>query len=205
MEDMKKDMNKQKTLEKWLPKARPRRSRVVIYDFDGTIFNSPDRETGELALFEATGQTFTFPGWWGRLESLMPPVVPEKPGDEWLIPATVAAYREDAKDEHSELILMTGRPFKNRKRVLEICNHFDLLFHEHYFRGQPGQRGRDTLEIKMNFIQDDLIHPGLKTLEIWEDRPEHVSAFLDLAKRWKSKYQIGVVIHDALQGKAISL
>lgn len=197
-------MSKQQTLEKWLPKARPRRSRVVVFDFDGTLFNSPDREAGELAFLEATGQTFPFPGWWGRIESLMPPVIPEKPGEEWLIPGPVAAYREDAKDKNTELILMTGRPFKNRKRVLEICGCFDLLFHEHYFRGQPGQQGRDTLEIKSNFIQNDLIHPGLSVLEIWEDRPEHVSAFLDLAKRWKSKYRNHlekVVVHDATNGE----
>lgn len=197
---------KNKTIAKWLPdvpKKRQRCSRVVIYDFDGTIFNSPDREQGETTYFEATGRTFPFPGWWGRLESLMPPVVPDKPGKEWLIEATIAAYREDIKDQDAEIILMTGRPFKNRKRVLEICGHFDLTFHEHYFRGQPGQRGRDTLEIKSNFIQD-LMNPKLKILEIWEDRPEHVSAFLDAAKRWKSNYSNHlekVIIHNVVSGE----
>lgn len=185
--------------------SEKRKNKVVIWDFDGTIFKSPDREAGELSYFEATGKTFPFDGWWGRLESLMPPVVPEKPGEEWLIASTIAAYRESAKDQNAEMILMTGRPYKNRHRVLEICNHFDLTFHKHYFRGQPGQRGRDTLEIKTNFIQDDLIHPELQILEIWEDRIEHTSAFMDLAKSWKAKYSKHlqkVVVNCVTQNKA---
>lgn len=177
--------------------------RVVIYDFDGTLFNSPNREVGELAFFKATGQKFPFSGWWGRLESLMPPVVPEKPGEEWLIAEPVAAYREDVKDKNTKLVLMTGRPFKNRKRILEICECFDLIFHEYYFRGQPGQQGRDTFEIKSNFIQNNLIHSDLSILEIWEDRPEHVSAFLDFAKRLKSNHVNHldkVIVHDVMIG-----
>lgn len=200
-------MSKQQTLEKWLsPKPRNRKRRLVIYDFDGTLFNSPDREAGELAYLEATGQTLPFPGWWGRLESLSPPIVPEIPGEEWLIPGTIAAYREDAKDENSELCLMTGRPFKNRKRVIAICDNFDLKFHHYYFRGQPGQKGRDTLEIKANFIEGDLIHGELAVLEIWEDRPEHTSAFCGLAKRWKAKFQhlSEVIVHDVMTSEAHS-
>lgn len=184
-------------------KPRDRKKRVVIYDFDGTLFNSPDREAGETTYFEATGKMFPFQGWWGRLETLMPPIVPEKPGAEWLIKDTVEAYRQDAQDENTELILMTGRPFKIRKRVIEICESHDLKFHAHYFRGQPGQRGRDTFEIKCNFIIEDIIHDNLEVLEIWEDRPEHTSEFLNIAKKWKNQYShlVKICIHDVLLGK----
>lgn len=179
---------------------KKRKKRVVIYDFDGTLFKSPLREDGELLYFEATGKKLPFPGWWGRLESLSPPIIPEKPGPEWLITNTINAYREDIKDEETEVILMTGRPFKHRKRILEICEHNNLLFHDHYFRGQPGQKGRDTLEIKSNFIVEHLIHPELAFLEIWEDRPEHTSAFYDLAKKWKITFPNleKITIHDVL-------
>ena len=174
-------------------------NRLVIYDFDGTLFNSPNRETGEIAYFEATGKEFPFQGWWGRLESLMPPIVPEKPGTEWLIPKPVASYREDRKNPNSQLVLMTGRPFKNRKRIIEICDSHDIKFDKYFFRGQPGQKGRDTLEIKCNFIQE-LIHPKLEILEIWEDRPEHVSAFFNFSKILKKNFNNlkTILIHDVL-------
>lgn len=195
-------MSKEQTLQKWIQKSSTRRDRAVIYDFDGTLFNSPNREAGEVTYFESTGKMFPFPGWWGRVESLSPPIVPEFPGEEWLIAPTIAAFREDEKDENTALILMTGRPFKHRKRVIAICEHFGLNFHDHYFRGQPGQKGRDTLEIKSNFITEHVIHEGLKVFEIWEDRPEHTSEFLNFAKRWKSQYKHleRIIIHDVLSG-----
>ena len=41
---------------------------AVIYDFDGTLFHSPDREKGEVAYLEATGELWPFDGWFGRIE-----------------------------------------------------------------------------------------------------------------------------------------
>jgi hypothetical protein len=175
-----------------------RKRRVVIYDFDGTLFYSPDRETGERRYFEATGRKFGFEGWWGREESLIPPIVPDRPSEEWWVANTIAAYRRDASDENTEVVLMTGRPFKHSPRVIELCEQNGLKFHSHYFRGQPGQQGRDTLEVKSNFIKQDIMHRNLAILEIWEDRPEHVSSFVKLAQGWRENYSNleQVVIHD---------
>jgi hypothetical protein len=181
-------------------KNRKPKKRLVIYDFDGTIFNSPDREKGELTYFNSTGEKLPFSGWWGRLESLSPPIVPEKPDEKWLIANTIAAYREDFKNDETELVLMTGRPFKNSKRIIDICQHFELMFHLHYFRGQPGQKGKDTLEIKCNFITEELIHEKLEILEIWEDRPEHTAAFFESAKQWKKTFGLNkIIIHDVFR------
>lgn len=195
-------MSQKQTLNKWLPKPKNknRKPRMVIYDFDDTLFVSPDREVGEVAYLEATGQMFPFGGWWGRPESLMPPVVPEKPGLEWYVQHTIDAYRKDFEDEETECILMTGRPFKIRKRVIELCENQALKFDDYYFRGQPGSKGRDTLEIKSNFITEDLMHQGLRIVEIHEDRPEHVSGFLDLAKRMKKKFDHleKILVHDVV-------
>lgn len=177
--------------------------RCVIYDFDGTIFNSPTREIGEATYFEATGKLFPFPGWWGRAESLSPPVVPENPGEEWLIQKTIEAYRQDSQDQDTKIVLMTGRPYKNRKRVISICDNYGLKFDSYHFRGQPGQIGRDTLEIKSNIIVNELISSHLRVLEIWEDRPEHVSGFFDFARKLKKQYSHleKIVIHDVLGEK----
>lgn len=195
-------MSQKQTLNKWLPqpKLKNRKPRIAIYDFDGTLFLSPDREQGEAVYFESTGQMFPFGGWWGRPETLMPPIVPDKPGDEWFIQHTIDAFRKDSENEDTECILMTGRPFKIRKRVIEICENKDLKFDAHFFRGQPGSKGRDTLQIKSNFITEDLMHQELRIIEIHEDRPEHVSGFLDLAKKMKKEFgQLEkILIHDAV-------
>lgn len=199
-------MSKDLTLQKWLPQGSLlSKKRVVIYDFDNTLFNSPGREEGEVLYLEGTGNLWPFGGWWGRIETLMPPIVPDPIPESMWIASTLAAYREDQKDKDAYLVMMTGRPFKCRKRVREILDSQNIVFHEEFYRGMKGQRGSDTLEIKLNIIEGKalgpLIHNSLEVLEIWEDRPEHSSRFMTEAKRWKSKYGNHlrkVIIHDVL-------
>lgn len=175
------------------------KNRAVVYDFDGTIFNSPSRDMGENVA-EKMGFKLPYKGWWGRLESLMPPFVPEHPDESWLMPEVYEAYQNDEKNENTELILLTGRPIKLKQRVTQICDSFNLFFHRYYFRGMKGQTGFDTLEIKSNIISQDIISKELTILEIWEDRHEHVHAFCEYALFWKQMYPNleKIIIHDVL-------
>lgn len=174
--------------------------RTVIYDFDGTLFNSPTREEAKAAL----NTDFPFQGWWGRLESLTPPVVPQKPTSDWYIEKTVEQYRKDAQDPNTKLVLMTGRPVKVRTRVQEICDLYHLKFHEYYFRGQKNQKGNDTFEIKCNLITESVIHQELKILEIHEDREEHIAGFMKFASIWKKNHvNLGkILIHDVIKSES---
>jgi len=190
-------MSKEQTLQKWLPRKRP---RAIVYDFDGTLFDSPGREKGEIAYLEGTGKLWPFSGWWGRIETLLPPIVPDPIPESMWIADTVAAYRADRAREDTNCYLMTGRPAKTRRRVQEILDTQNISFDESYYRGMKGQpQFGDTIEIKLRLIRDEIIHPALEVLEIYEDRPEHTSRFCNEAKRWK----LQVFIHDILTGKTI--
>lgn len=182
------------------PESNPKRSnRLVIYDFDGTLFRSPDRKDGSTLYYEATGNRWPHQGWWGRVETLMPPVVPDPIPESMWIQEVVDRHRQDIKDENAFVVLMTGRPFKNRRRIREILDTQNILFHREYYRGMPGQKGQDTFDIKVNIIEEELFHDGLKSVEIFEDRPEHLSAFMTKAKLWKSlmgKHLEKIIIHD---------
>ncbi len=197
-------MSKQETLDKWVPKPNAKkRSRAVVYDFDNTLFQSPGRETGEPAYLEGTGTRWPYSGWWGRLETLTPPIVPDPIPESMWITATLEAYLADRVRADTNCYLMTGRPAKTRHRVKEILATKGLVFDEYYFRGSANRPGHgDTLEIKLDNIRLDIIHPGLTVLEIWEDRPEHTSRFCDEAKRWRAGYGHleRVVVHDVLTG-----
>jgi hypothetical protein len=200
-------MSKEQTLSKWLPGAEaPRnvrkRSRASIYDFDGTLFRSPDRPEGEVLYLEKTGNLWPFSGWWGRIETLQPPLVPDPIPEEMWISETLAAYKADRAREDTNCYLMTGRPAKIRHRVKEILAVKELIFDEYYFRGMKGypQHG-DTFEIKIELIEREIVHSDLEVLEIWEDRPEHTSRFCMMAKRWKGRYGNHlkkVIVHDVL-------
>ena len=184
------------------------KTRTVIYDFDGTIFRSPEREDGENIYFEATGELLPFPGWWGRIESLTPPIVPSLPDENWYLSDTISCCKEDYSRQDTEVILMTGRHKHVIHRVFELCEIADLKFDRYFYKGLKGQKGTETFVVKRHYIQDFIIHPNLKILEIWEDRPEHVSNFANISKYWKSniyKHLEQIIIHDVKTGKKLKI
>lgn len=190
------------TLAKWMPQpSGPRRKRrAVIYDFDNTLWQSHGRETGEPLYLEKTGQKWPHSGWWGRVETLMPPFVIDPITEDYFVADVLAAYRVDRAEQNTNCYLMTGRPAKMRHRVRQLLDAAGVTFDDYYFRGMKGQPGHgDTLEIKLDLIQHQIIHPALEVLEIWEDRPEHASRFMTEARRWKGKFDLQkIVVHEVL-------
>jgi hypothetical protein len=172
------------------------KNRLVIYDFDGTLFDSPDREKGHRIYRAATNSDFPFQGWWGRPESLLPPIVPQEPDEKWFIKSTIQVYKNDAADENTSVILMTGRPVKMRQRVKQILDSQKLKFDAYFFSGQKNSKGTDTGEIKLNYILE-LLEPKYKTLELWEDRPSQIDFFIENLP--KSCNLEKIIVHDAVK------
>lgn len=175
--------------------------KLVIYDFDGTLFKSPDDKEGKEIYEEETGEPWPFKGWWGRNESLLPPIVPQKPDPHWYIQDVVSNQKKDSEDPNAKVVLMTGRPFQIKNRVMEILDHAGIRFDNTFFAGQSGTKGSGTFEIKSNNIKM-LLNNDFDLLEIWEDRPEHVEAFTDLGSQLKKtnpRLQ-SVIIHDVPNG-----
>jgi hypothetical protein len=176
--------------------------KLVIYDFDGTLFKSPDDKEGKEIYEEETGKPWPFKGWWGRNESLLPPIVPQKPDPHWYIQDVVNNQKKDSEDPNAKVVLMTGRPVQIRNRVIEILDHAGIRFNDTFFAGQSGTKGSGTFEIKSNNIKR-LLNNDFDLLEIWEDRPEHVEAFIKLGQQLKKdnpKLQ-SVIVHDVPNGK----
>lgn len=46
--------------------------KLMFWDFDGTLFNSPLPENGKQLYKELYDKEYPYQGWWGRLESLDP-------------------------------------------------------------------------------------------------------------------------------------
>jgi hypothetical protein len=191
------------------------KNRIVIYDFDGTLFKSPTREEA-LVIYEkhcfdnaiSFAGDFPFTGWWGRPESLEYPTLPKDINPGLFLSHVIDAYRNDEQDDVTEVILMTGRPVKLKNRVLEICESNKLFFNRTFFTGQKGTVGSNTGEIKINFIENDILNDHkIEFFEIWEDRPEHVELFCEKAKFWMIKFRSlkKITIHDVKTGKNSTL
>jgi|688.fasta_scaffold23901_10 hypothetical protein len=185
---------------------------IHIFDFDGTLFKSPVNSPENIKMYEeTTGIPWiidkdksielteklgipikTRSGWFGRSETLKPPIVPSPAPLEWFNPHVVAEFIKSKSDENMMTCLMTGRHLGLKKYVIRICKEGNLFQDENevscFFSGEDGpdpqgEKPKDTLGWKL-WIARQLLktNSGVKRLVFWEDRTEHVQPFLDLQK-----------------------
>lgn len=149
--------------------------QLSIFDFDGTLFASPERP-----------DWWTHQGFWGRPESLNPPYVPERPDADWWSYKVVAEARRAISDPDTYAVLLTGRPGKLEHRIKALLNGVGLHFAEYHFAGSGG-----TLAGKFRVL-DDLVAkiPDLGIVEMWEDRPEHIGSFESYLKQLGVEFEV---------------
>lgn len=149
-----------------------------IYDFDGTLFRSPEKP----AWWKERG-------WWGQVESLSPPCVPERPGSDWWVSSTVDSAKASTSDAETYAVLITGRlAGKFHARLFELLGQVGLRFAEVHLTSGGG-----TLPFKLKVIEN-LIHKlGIAKVEVWEDRSEHVGAFKSICEQFGIESEIHLV------------
>lgn len=155
-------------------------TRLAVFDFDGTLFKSPERPPW-----------WPWQGFWGRIETLSPPFVPEHPGADWWAENVVAQAKEAIADPETHSILLTGRPPKLAPRVQALLLSAGLTFD---VCSCVGSGEGSTLEMKQRRIRSTLAAlPGIQRVEMWEDRPEHVEPFQAFLREMRIGFQIHLV------------
>lgn len=142
-------------------------NRLVMFDFDGTLFRS----------WEVT------PPWWegthldtgpfsffSRPESLDEPCVPGNPPPDFWVSESVAGAKKALSDPNTFTVLMTGRVGVHKKRVIELLSRKGLKFDSFYFNpGMAVSRFKATV-LKNLVVQ----HPHVSRVEVWENENEGV-------------------------------
>lgn len=192
-----------------------------IYDFDGTLFKSPEntpanikkfeKETGlpwlidkEMSVKLTTKHKRVVPirrGWWGRPETLEPPLVPNPAPKEWFIQETLDSLFESKKNPDVITLIMTGRHAGMQKQVLRILHDGNLLnisrtvakngevFYKNldetplFCLGMDGpvsnyhNKPTETFPWKVWIIEQFCLVYPIENIQIWEDRDEHIEKF----------------------------
>lgn len=137
--------------------------KLSVFDFDGTLFKSPDKPDGYKG------------NWWISKVSLNEPTIPRKPDDSYWNMEVVRAAISEAKNPNNLVVLMTGRigDFFH-ERIIELIKQKKLNF-KHVW---CNEFGRDAGEFKVEKIKSLLNkHPSIKQIEMWDDDPEKIELY----------------------------
>ena len=134
-----------------------------LFDFDGTLFRSPDP-----------------PPWWDKgswayhPQSMDPPCVPARPGPEWWISSAVAAAKRAIGNPDVYAVLATGRADKKfRWRVPELLKQKGLNFDEVHLNP-----GKDTGAFKRALLTKVLKrYPNIEVVRMWDDRKDLLAGY----------------------------
>lgn len=200
-------------------------TELHIFDFDGTLFRSPTNTPQNQAKYEKiTGIPWIVSkeksrelskklgkfvgmrsGWFGRPETLEPPLVADPAPSEWFIQEACEALIQSKANSEALTVILTGRHSGLKGQVLRICDQGNLVKVQNkkskegksfydvidpnvicHFLGDSGpkpteNKPNETLPWKLWIIEQYIsIYPSINKIIFWEDREEHVENFKSL-------------------------
>lgn len=197
--------------KEWLNPVKP---RLVVYDFDATVAQVPERPS-----------SWHGSDWWGHPDSLSAPHYDGAVNDE-----VVASFKKDQSDPNTHVILLTGRrgiiSHKVRgvlrqhglygKRMIgptntKVLDKYKQVIaagedelhpdeengHEQYYSGdymtepdypktEKGKIDGTTLSHKFYVIKR--LAPNRSIIEFWDDRADHIPHFIKLGQELLKQY-----------------
>jgi len=143
-------------------------TKLAIFDFDGTLVQSPLPETGKIIYQEKTGKPYPHKGWWSKDESLDISIF-----DVPTNPSVIEDYHKEMAVITTLKIMLTGRLPRMAGYVEEILSQHGLVFDKYLYN-----TGGAT-EVSKKKTMDELLvlFPDVKSVELWEDREPHVQVF----------------------------
>lgn len=181
-------MDKDKIKTK-LREATMGKTKIEIFDFDGTLVDTPLPDTGKREYQDKTGNPWPYEGWWGRHESLDMNVF-----DMPTVSMVIDGYKKAKADSNTIVIMLTGRMQKLSADVEKILQAKGLSFDGYFYN-----RGGETGDAKMKSM-DTLLkqYPEVNEIEMWDDRVAHVPRFeawgaAKIAEGRLNKFHVNVV------------
>ncbi len=131
--------------------------RLAVFDFDGTLIDSPEKEEGMKVWKQKTGQAYPHKGWWGRKESLDTSIFDIKP-----FPNVLAQLDKEKNTPDTDVIILTSRMEKLRPEIEEILRINDIVVDDIILK--RGGEGKGDIILKIENYNDDL-----KEIVVYDD------------------------------------
>jgi len=167
-------------------------NKIAIFDFDGTLMDTPHAEEGKREWEEKTGSPYPHRGWWSKRESLDTEVFDIQP-----IKSTISDYVIENDTPTTYMVMLTGRLPNQKDQVEDILHSYDIVFDEYHYKDDG-----DTLTSKFNTIKSLLNRfPNVEEIEMYEDREPHAIAFEEWGKENDVNLKVNLVTKPQLDFK----
>lgn len=161
---------------------------LAIYDFDGTLMNTPEKEEGKEIWKEKTGEEYPHRGWWGRRESLNTNIFDIQP-----ISTIHFKFKKDIVNPNTYVIILTSRLEKLRPEVENILDIHGIEPNELILKKGNETKGDVILGYTRKF-------PELEKIEVYDDFAggmEHkIKEFTDIKDRLPENIEYDVYYVD---------
>jgi len=139
--------------------------RLAVFDFDGTLMDSPEKESGKVEWSEKMGQPYPYEGWWGRPESLDLNVFDIKP-----FPSVLTQLKKELVLPNTYVIILTSRMEKLRPQVEAVLNKNNIHVHKVDMKRAEGDKGKKVLRYVTEL-------PNLVKINVYEDRDTDILSY----------------------------
>jgi hypothetical protein len=131
--------------------------KLAIYDFDGTLMNTPEAEEGKAKWSEVKGMPYPHVGWWGRAESLDTDVFDITP-----FPNILSQLKKDVVNPNAYVIILTSRIERLRPQVEKILNDNGIVVNDVLLK-----RGNETKgDVILSYLK---AMPDLQKIDVYDD------------------------------------
>lgn len=155
-------------------------NKIVIIDFDQTLFHTPTPEEGKKRYEEVTGEEYPHIGWWGRKESLDSNIFDIPVNEEIL-----SKYKECESDSTCMTVLCTGRVPKLEEEVKALFKEHGINFDREYFAKLQ------TLKHKLKTFEDLYQEYPNAQIIAYDDRDDHLPYF----QKWAEDKENVDIVH----------
>jgi HAD domain family 1 in Swiss Army Knife RNA repair proteins len=161
--------------------------KLAVYDFDGTLMNSPHPEEGKKIWKDKTGEDYPNIGWWSKPESLNTDVFDIKP-----IPSIHSLLQKDVKDIDTYVIILTNRIFKLRPELENILKLNNIVVDG--LITKSGKRTKD--DVIKSFLEK---YPTIKTIDVYDDMKENIDDYKSIRPNLDNDVKLN--IYNITDGK----
>jgi len=131
--------------------------KLAVYDFDGTLIQSPQEEVGKKMWKEKTGQDFPHKGWWDKKESLDTTIFDIKP-----FPSILKQLNKDNSDKDTHVIILTSRTEKLKPEVENVLKINNIHVDDILLKSGKEDKG-DIL------LKTAIYNPDLEQIDVYDD------------------------------------